>query len=549
MTADGKETAAGANRRAPAILVVDDERVIGMALTASLGRLGYVSAGLAGNGEEAVRLCGEKHPDLVLMDVRLQGEMDGVEAAERINRLFGTPIIFLTAFWDEETVTRAKRSGPYAFLVKPYEDRDLQTAIELALYKSSMEKELLQAMRAAEAANEAKTSFLATISHELRTPLNGILGMTDLLQLSDMPEDQRENLDLIKDSALSLLTVINQILDYSRIEARILELREGDFNLPAVLESVVAPQRVLASRKGLALGLEIAPEVPAALRGDHGRLGQVLGHLLHNGVKYTQAGKVTLRVGLGDPAVTGGSPDAGGDQVRLHFSVADTGTGIPPERLGDIFESFTQLEGYMTRSQGGLGLGLATCRKLVALMGGSLWAESSPGSGSVFHFIVPFARRLEAVRPEPRPRPPLPPSGTALLGLRILVAEDNLVNRRFVTRGLERQGCRVTAVEDGQQVLEALTREPCDLVLMDVQMPVLDGIEATRRIRAGHPGVAPGLPIVALTAHAMAGDEQWCLDAGMDAYVAKPVEMEDLVVVIRRVLAGAEPAKRPGGAA
>ncbi len=544
MTGTGKDAAAGPGeaRRAPAILVVDDERVIGMALAASLGRLGYVPAGLASNGQEAVRLCGEKRPDLVLMDVRLQGEMDGVEAAERISRLYGTPIIFLTAFWDEETVARAKRSGPYAFLVKPYEDRDLQTAIELALYKSSMEQELLRAMRAAETANEAKTSFLATISHELRTPLNGILGMTDLMQLSDLPDDQRENLDLIKDSALSLLAVINQILDYSRIEAHILELREGDFDLAAILDSVLGSQRMLASRKGLALEVEIAPGVPTALRGDHGRLNQVLGHLLHNGVKYTPAGKVALRVGLGQDVAPGQDSQ---DRARLHFTVADTGIGIPPERVEDIFESFTQLEGYMTRSQGGLGLGLATCRKLVALMGGSLWVESNPGSGSSFHFIVPFALRAATVRSEPRPRThPVP--GTALKGLRILVAEDNLVNRRFVTRGLERQGCLVLAVENGQQALDTLARESCDLVLMDVQMPVLDGIEATRRIRAGHGSVPPGLPIVALTAHAMAGDEQWCLDAGMNAYVAKPMEMEDLVAVIRRVLSGEEPSKRPG---
>ena len=229
--------------RPPSILVVDDERVIGMALAASLARLGYSSAGLADNGEDAVRLCGEKRPDLVLMDVRLKGRMDGVEAAENISRQFHTPIIFLTAFWDEDTVARAKQSGPYAFLVKPYEDRDLQTAIELALYKSRMERELLRAMRAAEAANEAKTSFLATISHELRTPLNGILGMTDLMLLSGLPEEHQENLELIKDSALSLLTVINQILDYSKIEARILELREGDFELSDVLDSVVAAAR------------------------------------------------------------------------------------------------------------------------------------------------------------------------------------------------------------------------------------------------------------------------------------------------------------------
>jgi signal transduction histidine kinase len=545
MTETGKDAAAGpdAARRAPAILVVDDERVIGMALAASLGRLGYVSAGLASNGQEAVRLCGEKRPDLVLMDVRLQGEMDGVEAAERINRLYGTPIIFLTAFWDEETVARAKRSGPYAFLVKPYEDRDLQTAIELALYKSSMEQELLRAMRAAETANEAKTSFLATISHELRTPLNGILGMIDLMQLSELPDDQRENLDLIKDSALSLLAVINQILDYSRIEAHILELREGDFDLAAILDSVLGSQRMLASRKGLALEVEIAPEVPTALRGDHGRLSQVLGHLLHNGVKYTPAGRVALRVRLGGQEAAPDQDSQG--RARLHFTVADTGIGIPPERAEDIFESFTQLEDYMTRSQGGLGLGLATCRKLVALMGGSLWVESRPGSGSSFHFIVPFALRAATVRSEPRPRTPAVP-GTALKGLRILVAEDNLVNRRFVTRGLERQGCLVLAAENGQQALDILARESCDLVLMDVQMPVLDGIETTRRIRAGHGGVPSGLPIVALTAHAMAGDEQWCLDAGMNAYVAKPMEMEDLVAVIRRVLSGDEPSKRPG---
>ncbi len=535
--------------RPPSILVVDDERVIGMALAASLARLGYSTAGLADSGESALRLCEEKQPDLVLMDVRLKGRMDGVEAAERITRQFHTPIIFLTAFWDEDTVARAKQSGPYAFLVKPYEDRDLQTAIELALYKSRMERELLRAMRAAEAANEAKTSFLATISHELRTPLNGILGMTDLMLLSGLPEEHQENLELIKDSALSLLSVINQILDYSKIEARILELREGDFELEDVLDSVAAPHRLLAGRKGLELAVEIGSDVPLALGGDHGRLRQILGHLLHNAVRYTSEGRVLVRASLCDPAVSDRCPDSGRERVHLHVTVSDTGPGIPADRLGDIFESFTQVEDYMTRRHGGLGLGLATCRKLVDLMGGSMWAESEEGRGSTFHFTAPFIlRRDEVQRPEPASAPIRPAKGS-LQGRHVVMAEDNLVNRRFVIRGLERRGCKVTAVENGRELLDLLPGTPCDLVLMDVQMPVLDGIAATKRIREGLPGVDSALPIVALTAHALAGDEQWCLDAGMDAYVAKPVEIDRLEDVLLRTLAGERPAQHPGESA
>ncbi|MES9995646.1 response regulator [Desulfovibrio aminophilus] len=535
--------------RPPSILVVDDERVIGMALAASLARLGYSSAGLADNGEDAVRLCGEKRPDLVLMDVRLKGRMDGVEAAENINRQFHTPIIFLTAFWDEDTVTRAKSSGPYAFLVKPYEDRDLQTAIELALYKSRMERELLRAMRAAEAANEAKTSFLATISHELRTPLNGILGMTDLMLLSGLPEEHQENLELIKDSALSLLTVINQILDYSKIEARILELREGDFELSDVLDSVAAPHRLPASRKGLGLSVETDDGVPRALRGDHGRLRQILGHLLHNAVRYTAEGHVLVKAALCDASASDRCPETGRERVRLHFTVSDTGPGIPADRLGDIFESFTQVEDYMTRRHGGLGLGLATCRKLAALMGGAMWAESVVGRGSSFHFTAPFLLRPDdSARPQPATAQARPATGS-LQGRHVVMAEDNLVNRRFVIRGLERRGCRVTAVENGRALLDLLAGTPCDLVLMDVQMPVLDGIEATRRIRAGLPGVDPALPIVALTAHALAGDEQWCLDAGMDAYVAKPVDIDRLEGVLLSTLAGKRPAQHTGDTA
>ncbi|WP_243546668.1 hybrid sensor histidine kinase/response regulator [Pseudodesulfovibrio tunisiensis] len=503
------------------ILVVEDEPISQLDITAALERAGFEVAGVAASGEEAISLADSESPDLVLMDIRLDGTMDGVETANRISRRYDIPVIYLTVYADEETLRWAKVSGPYGYLLKPVDHKELKSAIEVGLYKHQMECELRKAKRAAEAANRAKTSFLATVSHELRTPMNGVLGMTELLLLSDLPEAYRENVLLIKDSAMSLLSVLNQIIDYSKLEASSLKVREMDFRVEDLITGVLSQFRRSAEAKGIHLGYSIDPAVPAWVRGDSGKVRQILSNLVNNGVKFTRAGHVLVEVSVRE----GFRPDL----ASLRVLVKDTGLGLPEEMAEDLFESFTQVEDPLTRHQGGLGLGLAIVKRLVDILGGTVRCESTKGRGSVFSVDLDFhaseyeneeAAATLAARP--------------LEGIRILVAEDDLINQRYVTRLLQKMGADVSVVENGEQALKSLAHEPFDIVLMDVEMPLLNGLEATRAIRAGDSGVRDSeIPVIALTAHAMWGDEQRCLHAGMDDYIAKPVDIDTVAAIIQ----------------
>ncbi len=514
------------------ILVVDDEKIVNLDIQVTLKRLGYEIAGEAVTGEEALEKAWNLKPDLVLMDIKLRGDMDGIEAAESIVRNNDVPVVFLTAYSDEQTLNRAKLSGPFGYLLKPFEERDLHSAIEVAIYKHHMEQELRRAIKDAEAANEAKSSFLATVSHELRTPMNGILGLTDILLSSDMNDEQRDYLGLIKESASSLLRVLNDLLDYAKIEARILELREGRFNLAKSVESTIQAHRGLAERKGLVLDCDIDPEVPQVLKGDSGRLSQVLNNLISNSIKFTDSGGVAVQVTTDENSSKKVLPQ---NNVRLEFSVMDTGVGIPTAKAEKIFDSFTQVENYMTRNQGGVGLGLSISHRLVSMLGGSMWMETEQEEGSTFHFTAEF----ELGRDEK----PAPETGASKKitkfskKRRILLADDNMITRRVVETFLTKMGCELQIVENGVEALEQLENNDFDLVIMDVQMPVMDGFEATRIIRSGErANINPQIPVLALTAHAMKGDRERCLDVGMSGYLAKPVSAGSLMSGIMSVL-------------
>ncbi len=516
------------------ILIVDDDTIAGIDVKAALVRVGYEVAGLTFSGEEAVRLAGETDPDLVLMDVRLAGGMDAPAAAGAIAERFDIPVVFLTIYADDVALRSVKVSGPYAYLLKPVDDRELKSAIEIALYKHELERELRNARDDAEAANEAKTSFLATISHELRTPLNGVLGMTELLLLSDLSEDHKESVQLIKDASTSLLDVLNQILDYSKLEARIRDLRENDFRLEDLFESLGTVNGRQRRDKDLSYEYEIASGMPEWLFGDYNKLRQALATLVGNAVKFSTKGGITARVGPCPKSVCPGRVPRG--KARFLFSVTDTGPGIPPEKQACLFDCFTQGENYMTRQQGGLGLGLAIAKRLVNILGGDIWVESVPGEGSTFFFSAEFGgSSLSEVGPV---LPEEEPSREALFhGLRVLIVEDDTINQRYLSRILELQGCTADVVSDGSKALDALKRHPYDVVLMDIQMPVMDGFEATLEIRGGKlEGVNSKVPIIALTAYAMWGDEQRCLHAGMDAYLAKPVDVDTLASAIETTL-------------
>lgn len=513
------------------ILLVEDDAIARLDVQTALDKGGYEVAGMAASGEEAIILADSLSPDLVLMDIRLEGVMDGIEAAGEISRRYDIPIIYLTVYADDETVHWAKVSGPFGFLLKPVDYRELKSAIEVALYKHQMERELRKAKLEAEAANRAKTSFLATISHELRTPMNGVLGMTELLLLSDLGEPYRENVQLIKESSLSLLSVLNQILDYSKLESSSMKLREMDFRFEDLVTGILSQYEKTAAAKGVKLEYTVSPDMPVWLRGDSSKIRQVLGNLINNAVKFTVSGQILVDVSPVEKRADGGKGD---DVFSVQVIVQDTGIGIPREKLEEIFDSFCQAEDHLSHATGGLGLGLAIVNRLLTILEGTIQCASEEHKGSTFSVTIPLSSSRYEIQ---TPLTAAMADEEPLKGVKILVAEDDLVNQRYIIRLLEKMGCEVVLAEDGIQAVDALKAEKFDVVLMDVEMPIMNGIEATRVIRDPEAGcLEPDVPIIALTAHAMWGDEQRCLHAGMDNYVPKPVDIDTVAAIIQSTL-------------
>ncbi len=532
------------------VMIVEDERIVAFNLRQRLLKLGYEVPAVAASGEQALMHVDASEPDIVLMDINIEGDMDGIQTAERLGDS-SPPIIYLTAHSEESTLARARSTKPYGYLIKPFSERELHATIQMALQRWEAEsalraakkeieainanlevrirertEQLLAAKREAERANNAKSLFLANMSHEIRTPLNAVLGLCYLLQKTELTQLQLDYVKKADSAAQFLLGILNDILDFSKVEAGKLELEEVDFNLDELLRNVGTIVSIQAQERGLSLDINQSNAAGLALRGDPLRLQQVLMNLSSNAIKFTEQGVVRISVRVIEQSNLG---------VRLLFSVCDTGPGLSRDQVERLFEAFQQADTSTTRRYGGTGLGLVICKRLVQLMGGDIGVDSMLGQGSNFYFELTLPRAT--IKKSLPTQPPLDDVRQALAGARVLLVEDNALNQEVARAILRHEQVMVDVVGNGREAVEkiqALGGHYYDAVLMDLQMPVLDGFAATQQIRA-LPGTTK-LPILAMTADTIKEDRLRCLDVGMNDFIAKPIRIAQLFSVLAQWL-------------
>jgi len=515
------------NGQTSKILIVDDVQLNLDLMKDILSDQEYQIA-TAINGKSALAKARAHKFDLILLDVVLP-DIDGFEVCSILKSNPQTqdiPIIFLTAKREKDSIVKGFQLGAVDYIPKPFSKEELLARVNLHLTLRKAQFELIQSKEIAEASAKAKGIFLANISHEIRTPMNGIIGMIDILKRTPLTAEQLEFIDIIGISSENLLMIINDVLDFSKIEAGQVTFERIVFNLNDEINEVTKILRYKAIQKGLNLTFEIEPEVPESLIGDPLRLKQVLINLCNNSIKFTAEGFVRINVRL---------VNKNDEFVRLNFEVQDSGIGISPENQTKLFKSFSQAETSTTRKFGGTGLGLAISKNLVHLMNGDIGIISEEGHGAIFHFDSEFGLDHEPHSVAESKEVDI--TLTSNNKYKILLAEDNVINQKIAILNLEKLGHSVIPVLDGIQAVESFIKELPDIVFMDIQMPKMDGVEATTKIREWEfeHKVHDRVPIVAMTGNVLESDKELFIKAGMNEYLGKPFNTSDLISLLNRI--------------